>query len=122
MKFTFHETGHMAIAFALPGEKGLQMSGDNSINGIFFGMARTVGGIGGHAGMAESKWSGNCRRNRVNSFRARRRREIRTERDKLSLLSRVWRLLACVSRRVIPEGLRPTLGRHHFLWIPQPTR
>ena len=47
-KLRLHKGRYMAIPFALPGQERFQMSGDDAIKRILFGIARSVDLLDGH--------------------------------------------------------------------------
>jgi hypothetical protein len=54
-KFTFDEFGHIAVTFELPGKECFQMSGNHSVQRVFFGIARTIDLFELHKDIAERK-------------------------------------------------------------------
>ena len=49
------KAGNVPIPFTLSGQERFQMSGDDSIQRVFFRVSRPVDGMGGHEGIAECK-------------------------------------------------------------------
>jgi len=54
-KLTFHESRRIPVTFALPRKESFQMSGNDTIEGIFFGIARPVDVLGSHEAISGCK-------------------------------------------------------------------
>ena len=52
-EFTLDKAGHVPVPFALSGQESLQVSGDDSIQRVFFRISGPVDGIDGHEGIDE---------------------------------------------------------------------
>src|SRR5262245_50338893 len=67
-KLTFHKPRNVPVGFTLPGQKGFQVAGDDSIHRILFGIARPVSGVGNHESIAGCKRRRNASSNSISEI------------------------------------------------------
>ena len=92
-KLALHKCRHIAVMLALTGEERFEMSGNDSTQRIFFGIARPVDVLDCHGDMAVCKPQRIRSHNRDSNLRLVVHEKIRQDRDNGSRLSGIQRYL-----------------------------